>query len=75
MFSLTDDDLQLRILGCADGPASFNLGRFIRGRPTSFRNPQDTFFGTPGEVPRNGSIFGSSRILYEFTGRLAGRAR
>ncbi|MGW8369702.1 MAG: SAM-dependent methyltransferase [Gammaproteobacteria bacterium] len=24
MFSLTDDDLQSRILGCGDGPASFN---------------------------------------------------
>jgi hypothetical protein len=24
MFALSDDDLGLRILGCADGPASFN---------------------------------------------------
>jgi hypothetical protein len=24
MFALTDADLRLRILGCADGPASFN---------------------------------------------------
>lgn len=24
MFALTDDDLQLRIVGCGDGPASFN---------------------------------------------------
>ena len=24
MFALTDDDLRRRILGCADGPASFN---------------------------------------------------
>ena len=24
MFSLTDDDLQLKIVGCGDGPASFN---------------------------------------------------
>ena len=24
MFALTEEDLKLRILGCADGPASFN---------------------------------------------------
>src|SRR6476469_10814921 len=24
MFALTDEDLQVRILGCGDGPASFN---------------------------------------------------
>ena len=24
MFNLSDDDLQLRILGCGDGPAEFN---------------------------------------------------
>lgn len=24
MFALSDGDLQLKILGCADGPASFN---------------------------------------------------
>jgi hypothetical protein len=32
MFALTADDLNLRILGCADGPASFNalLSKFGR---------------------------------------------
>jgi hypothetical protein len=31
MFALSDTDLQLRILGCADGPASFNAESTRRG--------------------------------------------
>jgi hypothetical protein len=31
MFALTDDDLQSSILGCADGPASFNAEATARG--------------------------------------------
>src|ERR1700704_2096576 len=31
MFALTDADLQSRILGCADGPASFNAEATRRG--------------------------------------------
>jgi hypothetical protein len=31
MFALTDDDLNSRILGCADGPASFNAELTSRG--------------------------------------------
>jgi hypothetical protein len=31
MFALTDDDLRSRILGCADGPASFNAEATRRG--------------------------------------------
>jgi hypothetical protein len=31
MFALSDADLQLRILGCADGPASFNAESARRG--------------------------------------------
>ncbi|HEY9461708.1 MAG TPA: hypothetical protein VIR54_01400 [Vicinamibacterales bacterium] len=31
MFALTDDDLQLKIVGCADGPASFNAVATRRG--------------------------------------------
>ena len=31
MFALTDDDLQLKILGCGDGPASFNAEATRRG--------------------------------------------
>jgi hypothetical protein len=37
MFGLTDDDLRLRIVGCADGPASFNVEATRRGtRVVSF---------------------------------------
>jgi hypothetical protein len=32
MFSLSDAELTLRILGCADGPASFNAQMFKRGQ-------------------------------------------
>ncbi|MCF6154266.1 MAG: SAM-dependent methyltransferase [Candidatus Brocadia sp.] len=31
MFGMTDEDLKLRILGCSDGPASFNSGMNKRG--------------------------------------------
>lgn len=31
MFALSDDDLTLRILGCGDGPASFNAEATRRG--------------------------------------------
>ena len=31
MFALSDKDLSGRILGCADGPASFNAGLTKRG--------------------------------------------
>ena len=31
MFDLTDDELQLRIVGCGDGPASFNAHATRRG--------------------------------------------
>jgi hypothetical protein len=31
MFALTDDELQLKIVGCGDGPASFNAEAFRRG--------------------------------------------
>jgi hypothetical protein len=32
MFALSDEDLGLRIIGCADGPASFNCEMFRQGR-------------------------------------------
>ena len=32
MFALTDDDLDRRILGCADGPAAFNAAMHRQGR-------------------------------------------
>jgi len=31
MFALSEADLRLRLLGCADGPASFNVGATRRG--------------------------------------------
>jgi len=31
MFHLSEEDLSRKILGCADGPASFNAGMFRRG--------------------------------------------
>ena len=31
MFALTEEDLGLRILGCADGPASFNAEASAHG--------------------------------------------
>jgi hypothetical protein len=31
MFSLTDSDLKKRILGCGDGPASFNAAMHVQG--------------------------------------------
>jgi len=39
MFSLTDDELNLRILGCGDGPASFNSEMARRGRTTISIDP------------------------------------
>ena len=35
MFALSDRDLRLRILGCADGPASFNAESTRRGTVVS----------------------------------------
>ncbi len=32
MFALTEADMEKRILGCGDGPASFNAGMFRRGK-------------------------------------------
>jgi hypothetical protein len=39
MFSLSDGDLQLRILGCADGPASFNAESTRRGAAVTSIDP------------------------------------
>jgi hypothetical protein len=39
MFALSDADLQLRILGCADGPASFNAEATRRGAVTISIDP------------------------------------
>ena len=64
MFSLTDSDLKERILGCADGPASFNAGLTDQGGTVVsidplYRFPQegireriDQVFGTVLEETR-----------------------
>jgi hypothetical protein len=39
MFALTDADLQGRILGCADGPASFNAEMTAAGRTVTSCDP------------------------------------
>src|SRR5215470_1266862 len=39
MFALTDGDLQLKILGCADGPASFNAECARRGATVVSMDP------------------------------------
>jgi len=39
MFSLSDGDLQLRILGCADGPAGFKAESTRRGAAVTSIDP------------------------------------
>src|SRR5574337_1283892 len=39
MFTLSDADLRLRILGCADGPASFNAEATRRGSTVVSSDP------------------------------------
>jgi len=39
MFALTDADLASRILGCGDGPASFNVEATRRGAPVVSCDP------------------------------------
>jgi hypothetical protein len=39
MFALTDDDLRLKILGCGDGPASFNSEATRRGSSVTSCDP------------------------------------
>lgn len=39
MFALTQDDLAMRILGCADGPASFNAEATVQGSDVVSTDP------------------------------------
>ena len=39
MFALTEADLEKRILGCGDGPASFNAVMRTKGRCVGIRGP------------------------------------
>jgi len=48
MFSLTDDDLERRIVGCADGPAAFNAEMHRRGRRVVSCDPLYAF--SAGEI-------------------------
>jgi hypothetical protein len=48
IFSLTGKDLAGRILGCGDGPASFNTGATIRGHAAVSCDPIYAF--APAEV-------------------------
>lgn len=48
MFSLTDDDLSGRIVGCADGPAAFNAAMARRGERVVSCDPLYGFSG--GEI-------------------------
>ncbi len=70
MFALSDKDLSERILGCADGPASFNSGLTKRGgrivsvdplyrfSPEEIRNRIDQVFETVlGETRKNAHEF------------------
>lgn len=48
MFALTESNLSGRILGCGDGPASFNAELTQRGRSVVSCDPIYTF--TPGQI-------------------------
>ncbi len=50
MFALADDDLQRRILGCADGPASFNAEATKLGCPVASVDPLYAY--TAAEIRR-----------------------
>ena len=50
MFSLTDADLQAKILGCADGPASFNAELTAMGGSVTSIDP--IYVMQPGEIQR-----------------------
>ena len=43
MFSLTDEDLNLKILGCGDGPASFNSVMHKNGKRVISIDPYRLF--------------------------------
>ena len=46
MFDLSSDDLRLRILGCADGPASFNAEGTAAGFSVTSCDPLYRFGAT-----------------------------
>lgn len=56
MFALTDTDLEERILGCADGPASFNAGLTAQGGTVVSIDPLYRF-SQEGIRERIGQVF------------------
>lgn len=58
MFALTDSDLEARILGCADGPASFNAGLTAQGGRIVSIDPLYRF-SQEGIRERIGQVFGT----------------
>lgn len=56
MFALTDSDLEKRILGCADGPASFNAGLTAQGGKVVSTDPLYRF-SRQGIRERIGQVF------------------
>ncbi|MHB1927314.1 MAG: hypothetical protein ACYCRD_08630 [Leptospirillum sp.] len=56
MFALTDSDLENRILGCADGPASFNAGLTAQGGKVVSIDPLYRF-SRKGIRERIGQVF------------------
>lgn len=85
MFQLTNDDLQRRILGCADGPASFNAQMARRGRRVVSCDPlyqltanqiEDRIADTYEDVLRQTSSHLDQYVWNEFkTPEELGRAR
>jgi hypothetical protein len=69
MFALSDEDLALRILGCGDGPASFNAIATRRGIKVCSCDPLYRF--TANEI-RN-RIAATSDTIIEQTRRNAGQ--
>jgi hypothetical protein len=69
MFALTEDDLALNILGCGDGPASFNAELTRRGGRVTSCDPIYRF--SAGEI--EGRIAESFRQIVDQTTRNADR--
>ena len=69
MFGLSDADLRLRIIGCADGPASFNAEMNRRGRRVVSCDPLYAFSGD--EIRHR--IKATASLMVEAAGRESDR--
>jgi hypothetical protein len=65
MFDLSADDLRLRILGCADGPASFNAEATAAGLSVTSCDPLYRF--SPADIARR--ITDTTEVIIEQTKR------